>query len=90
MAGWFGAYGSATRGLGTVDELVQDLNNCIVNSSLERPYQVKCNIVFVDEKVLTKQHLERNHYVERSILHLTPDSKRLVIPRLIKSSQIWS
>ena len=40
MVGWFGAYGSAARGLGTVDEFDQDLNNCIVNSSLERPYQV--------------------------------------------------
>ena len=40
MVGWFGAYGSATRGFGTVDEWVQDLKNCIVNISLERPYQV--------------------------------------------------
>lgn len=31
---------NATRGLGTVDEFIQDSNNCIVNFSLERPYQV--------------------------------------------------
>ena len=40
MVGWFGAYGSATRGLGTVDEFVQDSNILHSKHSLKRPDQV--------------------------------------------------